>query len=64
MRVNIEKLEAERYRIGESQYVFAERFGMKQTTYSAIINRESTTMKSLTKIADALYLDPRDLLIR
>lgn len=63
LKINVSKLESERERMNESQEKFAARLGIKQTTYSAIVNKATTTFKTLTSIADALHIDPLDLLI-
>lgn len=64
MKINIPKLEAERARIGENKKVFAERIGLKLSTYVKMIKSESTKIATLEKIGNALHLDPRDLLTR
>lgn len=64
MRVNTEKLDAERERIGESKSRFAKRLGMKLPAYLKMMSCASTTIQRIAKIGDALQLDPRDLLSR
>ena len=60
--INVEKIEAERIMRHESQERFCVRLGMKQTTYSALINNGTTTLTRLISIATALHLTPSDLL--
>jgi hypothetical protein len=64
MRVNTEKIDAERERIGESKSKFAARLGMKLPAYLQMMVCASTTIQRIAKIGDALHLDPRDLLLR
>ena len=62
MKIDIKKLERERGRLGITKAEFSRRFGLTVSTYSKILEHESTTLKTLARIADALYLDPKDLL--
>jgi DNA-binding Xre family transcriptional regulator len=62
MRLNIRKLESERERVGLRKTEFSKYLGLSATTYDKMLISESTTLKTLTKIASALYLDPKDLL--
>jgi hypothetical protein len=64
MRVNTEKIDAERERIGESKSKFAKRLGMKLPAYLQMMACASTTIRRIAKIGDALHMDPRDLLSR
>jgi len=64
MKINKRKLEAERKRVNLSMRGFSKRFGFDPSTYRKICEAESTTFKTLTKIAAILHLDPRDLLLR
>ncbi len=63
IKLNIKKLEAERALRNESQETFAARLGIKQTTYSAIINKGSTKIDTINRIAAALHINPLDLLV-
>ena len=62
LRIYIEKMERERERLGLSMTELEKRAKLKRSLYSKIITRGSTTLKTLTKIADALYMDAKDLL--
>jgi transcriptional regulator with XRE-family HTH domain len=62
MKVNMQKLEIERNRLGLSKTAFSKKFGLSPAAYRKIEAAESTTIKTLTKIAATLYLDPKDLL--
>ncbi|MHB8123142.1 MAG: helix-turn-helix domain-containing protein [Desulfuromonadaceae bacterium] len=62
LKIDVLKIEAERERRKESQEKFARRLGMKQTTYSAVIKKASTTLKRINQMANRLQVDPRDLL--
>jgi nicotinic acid mononucleotide adenylyltransferase len=62
MKINTKKLESERVRLGMSKIAFSKKFGLESSAYGKIIDSESTTLKTLTAIAEALYLDPKDLL--
>jgi len=64
MKINTRKLEAERKRLKLSMRGFSKHFGFDESTYRKICDVESTTFKTLTKIASVLRLDPRDLLLR
>jgi len=64
MKINIKKLEAERKRLSLTKSEFSRCFGMCSSAYSKILDIESTTLKTLAKIAATLHLDPRDLLLR
>ena len=64
MKINTKKLEAERKRLKLSMRGFSKRFGLEASTYRKICEAESTTLKTLTKIASILRIDPRDLLLR
>jgi len=64
MKINTKKLEAERKRLKLSMRGFSRKFGLEASTYRKICEVESTTFKTLTRIASVLHLDPRDLLLR
>ena len=63
MKIDKQKLELERKRMGISMAAFSRKLGMTDSTYAKIIDSESTTFKTLTEIAEVLCLDPKDLLI-
>ncbi len=60
--VDLEKMERERERLGLTKAEIERRAKLKGSTYSKIIARRTTTISTLNRIADALYLDPKDLL--
>jgi transcriptional regulator with XRE-family HTH domain len=62
MKLNIKKLEAERKRLGLKMPEFSKRLGFTATNYGKMVDSRSTSLKTLTKIAAKLNLDPRDLL--
>jgi transcriptional regulator with XRE-family HTH domain len=62
MKINKRKLESERKRLGLSRAAFSRKIGMTDSTYSKILQSQSTTLKTLSKIADALRLDWSDIL--
>jgi transcriptional regulator with XRE-family HTH domain len=62
MQINIQKLERERSRLGMTKAQFSDHFGLSISTYSKILSNKSTALKTLTKIAVMLDLDPKDLL--
>ena len=62
MKIDKQKLELERKRMGISMAAFSRKLGMTDSTYAKIIDSESTTLKTLTEIAKVLCLDPKDLL--
>jgi len=64
MKINITKLEKERFRLGLSKAEFSRRFGLESSAYRKILDAESTTLKTLTKIASVLHIDPVNLLLR
>jgi hypothetical protein len=64
MKLNTKKIEAERKRIGETKTAFAARIGMSVSAYCRVIDKATTKIKTISAIANALHLDPRDLLSR
>ncbi|MFZ2809421.1 MAG: helix-turn-helix transcriptional regulator [Desulfosalsimonadaceae bacterium] len=62
LRLHIEKMERERERLGLSKAEIERRAKLKKSTYSKIIERRATSISTLNRLADALYLDPKDLL--
>jgi transcriptional regulator with XRE-family HTH domain len=64
MRLNIQKLERERKKSGMSMAKFSKNFGLCSSAYSKMLLNQSTALKTLTKMAVVLRLDPRDLLVR
>jgi transcriptional regulator with XRE-family HTH domain len=64
MKIDKRKLESERKRLGISMAAFSRKLGMTDSTYSKIIDSESTTLKTLTRIAEKLHINPLDLLTK
>ena len=64
MKINIKKLESERKGMGISRAAFSRKLGMTDSTYAKIIDSESTTLRTLTRIAEKLHINPFDLLTR
>ena len=62
IRIYIEKMERERKRLGLSKAEIERLVKLKQSAYSKILTRQSTSISTLNRIAEALYLDPKDLL--
>jgi len=63
MKINTKKLKLEMSRAGipENKHL-AEALGMKRQSIDYIISKQSTTFKTLNRIADFLCLDAKDLL--
>ena len=63
MELNVQKIRKELKRREWTVRQLSERLGVSfQSIYSALTNK-STKLSTITKIADALELDPRDLII-
>jgi len=62
MKINVNKLEAERERLGLTKAAFSRKIGFKDSTYFKLIDSESTTLKRLSAIAKALGVNPKTLL--
>jgi hypothetical protein len=62
IRIHIEKMERERERLGMSKAEIERRAKLKPSGYSKVLVRRVTSISTLNRIADALYLDPKDLL--
>ena len=65
MEFNVKKLEAHRIVLNENPRVFAKRIGVSHQWYYAVIagkNLLNPRLKTIDKIADALGLDPKDLI--
>ncbi len=62
MKLNSIKLEAERDRLNLSKTKFAKRIGMSVSAYCRMLDGASTKITTITRIADALHYDPKDLL--
>jgi len=64
MKFNTEKYQRELDRVGLSYSDLAARIGIKrQTIYQCFAKPESMTFKTVTKLAKALDMDPKDLLV-
>lgn len=63
MKVNIKKIKLEIERAGWSVPTLAAKIGIPRQTLYLIFQTESAHLKTLTKIAETLALDPKDLLI-
>ena len=63
MKINTKKMEKERKATGLGKMAFSRKCGMTASTYGKILQSKSTTLKTLTTIADLLNVDPKDLLI-
>lgn len=63
MKLNIEKLQSELTRIDRTQAWLAKQMKVRpQWVYQIFNNDISHTMRTIQKIADALNLDPKDLI--
>lgn len=62
LRIYVEKMEKERERLGITKAEIECRAKLKPSTYSKVISRRMTSLSTLNRIAEALYLDPKDLL--
>ena len=62
MKMNIDKIERERKRQGLTKTEMALKMGMSRQAYWDFINNGSTRLSTLTKIAEILEFDPKDLL--
>ncbi len=65
MKLNLKKLEGIRGRKRMSKTQFSVAIGLKDTTYRKIYDKdgESVTVKTINRMADALHVDPLDLLL-
>jgi len=64
MRVHIQKIEKEMERLGWSVAKLAEMSGLsRQTIYDRLQNENGGNIQTIEKIAKALDVDPKDLLI-
>ena len=63
MKINIAKIEKERERQKFTQTKLAMLIGITKQAYSCFLKRGSTKLGTLTKIAEVLDFDPKDLLI-
>jgi len=63
MKVNKRKIEDELARLHWSQAKLANMLGMTRSGISILLKKETTCLKTLNKIGEALNLDSKDLLI-
>ena len=64
MRINTKKIDLELKRIGWSKYQLAKEMGRKpQWVYYLMYHAENTSLRTISRIADALGLDPKDLIL-
>ena len=63
MKINTKKMERARKATGMGKMAFSRKCGMTDSTYGKILQSKSTTLKTLTTIAEILNVDPKDLLI-
>ena len=63
MKVNTKKIEEERQRKGEGKCRFASNIGLSVYGYDRILREESTSMKTITRIASALHMNPLDIVL-
>jgi len=64
MKLNIQKIEGERLRLCFSKAEFSRKLGMSASAYCRMLNGASTKIKTITRIANVLHVDPRDLLLK
>jgi len=63
MKINVEKIEKERKRQGLTATELAEKIGVTRQAYFKFVHRGgSTKLSTLTRIAEAIDFDPKDLL--
>ncbi len=62
MKINIQKIEDRRQRKSIGKQEFSVMIGLTVTSYGKIIKHESTTLKRLNAIAEALGVAPKSLL--
>jgi len=63
MKINVSKMERERKALGLSKSELSRKVGMFPANYSYILKQESSRLDTITLIAKALDIDPKDLLI-
>lgn len=63
MKINIEKIEKERLRKIISKPELAALAGISRQTYYDFLKSGSTKLSTLTRIAEILDFDPKDLLM-
>lgn len=62
MVLRTDKIENERKRLGYTKRAFSEFLGIHETTYHTIIRKKTTTFNGISRIAEKLGFDPKDLL--
>jgi len=64
MKINVHKLKIEMERAGYPRTAdMAKTFGMTRQALDRIIKEQTTTFKTLNRLADFFAIDPKDLLI-
>ena len=64
MKINQRKIELELKRLGWSKYRLAKEMGVKhQWVYYILSGERGSTLRTLERIADAIGLDPKGLII-
>ena len=63
MKLNIRKIRREMKRMGLNQKDLCQLSGIKESTMSWLLANRRTTFGTLTKLAKALDVQPKDLLV-
>ena len=63
MKVNTKKIQSEVERLGWSLASLGAEIGMTRSAIAILLKREKAPLKTLDKIAEALNLDGKDLII-
>jgi transcriptional regulator with XRE-family HTH domain len=63
MKTNIEKLEVERKKMCLSKGDFAQIIGVSPAYYSGVLGGRVSTLKVITRMAERLKIDPKELLV-
>ena len=63
MKLNRRRVELELAHLGWSKYRLANEMKVKRQWIYMILQRDSCTLRTVNKIAEALRMDPKDLLI-
>ena len=63
MKLNTQKIEGERLQKGMTKTAFSGKIGMSVSAYCRMLNGASTKIQTITRIANVLHYDPKDLLV-
>ena len=63
MELNVDKIRREIKIRGWSQAEFCRKAGIKPTAFTMLLKSRSTTLMTISKMATALVVDPKELLI-